>query len=341
MRKLLVLLLCVVAGGLTHAQVAGMSTLAVLDMPGSARSAGVGFDFLSLYDDDVTLTLNNPSLISDRIDGQLALGFVNVFSGANFGSLAYSHSFGKLGSFTFGLLYGNYGHFDGYDENDQPMGSFTAADYVLSIGWGCAVDDHISVGATFKPILSQYDSYTAVAFGADLAATFMTLDHGFSATLMGRNIGAQLSSFNDESESLPFELSLSGSYKLQDAPFRLLFALTELQQWDLTYTDPLHPTTSTDPFTGEVTRPSLAATWADMFFRHLNMGLELNLGSSFFARVGYSYRQMVEMTGADVFNVSGFSFGLGVNAKRFRFSYSRNNYHLSQAANYINLSFAL
>ena len=310
-------------------------------MPVSARSAGVGFDYLSLYDDDVTLTLGNPSLITDRHNNRMAVGFMNLFAGSNFGSVAYSHNFKHLGAFTFGLMFDSYGRFEGYDETETPTGSFTAADYVFSIGWGHAVDEHVTIGANFKPILSHYENYSAFAFGIDLAATYMSLDKAFSATLMGRNIGAQITTFAGTRERLPFELSLAGSYKLQDAPFRLMFALTELQTWDLTYDDPINPTSYTDPFTGEVIGPTAFARFADKLFRHFNVGIELSIKQTVFARLGYSYRQMVEMTAADLLNLSGFSVGFGIRAKKFDFVFARNGYHLSQAANYINLSFRL
>ena len=212
---------------------------------------------------------------------------------------------------------------------------------MFSIGWGRAIDEHVTIGANFKPLLSQYEQYTAFAFGIDLAATYMSLDKSFSATFMGRNIGAQIVTFAGTTERLPFELALAGSYKLQDAPFRLMFALTELQTWDLTYSDPLNPTTHTDPFTGEVTGPTAVASFADKLFRHLNVGIELSIKQTVYARLGYSYRQRVEMTAADVLNLSGFSVGFGIHAKKFDFTFSRNGYHLSQAANYINISFRL
>lgn len=335
--KHLVLLLLVMTMPAVRAQVAGSSTLAVFDLPTSARSAGLGFDFLSIYDDDISLTLSNPSLISDRHHRQLSVGFTNLFGGANFGSVAYGYNFKHLGAFVFGLMYNNYGRFDGYDETGNPTGTFAAADYVFSIGWGRTIDEHVSIGANFKPVISHYDQYTSLAFGIDLAATYMSIDRSFSATLMGRNIGAQVVTFAGTSEPLPFELEMVGSYKLQDAPFRLIFALTELQRWDLTYDDPLNPTTTTDPFTGITTGPTVFASFADKLFRHFNAGVELYIMKSVSFRLGYSYRQMVEMKAVDAFNLSGFSIGIGIHAKKFDFAFSRNNYHLSQAANYIGL----
>ena len=77
----------------------------------------------------------------------------------------------------------------------------------------------------------------------------------------------------------------------------------------------------------------------DNLMRHTLFGVELNLGSAIFARVGYSYRQAMETVGADVLNMSGFSFGLGIRGKRWEFSYARSNYHLGQAPNYFTLSY--
>ena len=339
LKRHLTILALLAASLLAQAQVAGLSTLAVLDMPHGARSAGFGFDYLSLYDADLTLAMDNPSLATPQMNSQLALGYVNLFGTANYGMAAYCRDYGRLGVFTFGIQFASYGKFEGYDENDVHTGDFTAADYLFTIGWGHRVDDHITVGANCKPILSHYESYTAFAIGFDLAATWMSTDKSFSATLMGRNIGAQLATFDGTGEKLPYELSLVGSYKLQDAPFRLLFALNELQQWDLTYDDPLNPTTFVDPFTGEVTKPTSLATFSDKLFRHFACGIELNIRKSFFARLGYSYRQMIEMEAADRFNTSGFSFGFGIKTEKFQFAYSRNNYHITQAPNYISLIF--
>lgn len=338
MKRLFVFILLLASLTALNAQVAGTTSLAVLDMPASGRAAGVGFDYLSLYDDDVTLTLNNPSLIDARCDNQLTVGLVNLFSGANFGTVGFSKNFKHLGAFTFGLMFDNYGRFDGYDAEGVETGSFTAADYLFSIGWGRALDEHVSIGANFKPVLSQYESYTAFAFGIDLAATYMSTDHAFAATVMGRNIGAQICTFNGITEHLPFEISIVGSYKLHDAPFRLMFALNEMQQWQLAYEDPLNPSVIVDPFTGQVTQPSSFERFADNLFRHVGVGVELQVKRVFFARLGYNYRQMREMKAADVFNLSGFSIGLGLEVKGFKFCYSRNNYHLTQAPNFISIT---
>lgn len=341
MRKALAFILILITLPALRAQVAGISSYSVLDMPSSARIVGLGFDFMSVYDDDIVLTLDNPSLISSRTSSQLSAALTTLFTGVKFGSVAYSHNFKHLGAFTFGLQFDSYGKFAGYDESETPMGDFSAGDYVFSIGWGRAIDDNVLIGANFKPIFSQYEEYSAFAFAIDLAATYISNDKSFAATLMGRNIGAQIITFSGTTERLPYELSLAASYKLADAPFRLHFMLNELQKWNLAYDDPLNPTTTTDPFTGAVTKQSDFSRIVDNLFRHVGVGIELRIKQLFYATVGYSYRQMVEMTAAESFNLSGFSFGFGLDVKGFKVAYARNNYHLSQAPNFISITTSL
>lgn len=322
-----------------YAQRAGQYTLSVLDMTTVGRTAGLGMDYLAFYGDDLTVGIDNPSLLRSTMGKTGVLSVVPLFDGGSVGSLTYAHNFKRIGTVSFGFHFAGYGRFQGYDDEDVYQGDFTAGDYGLCIGWGIWLDSNFSVGANFKPVLSQYERYTAFAVAFDVAGSYTSDSRAFVATLMARNIGAQIVSFDQVAEQIPFELSAEVSYKLQKAPFRLFFAATELQRWNLRYDDPLNPTSHTDPFTGEVTKESWFAGMFDNLMRHTLFGVEVNLGTALFARVGYSWRQMAEMRAVDAFNLSGFSFGVGIHTRRFEFSYARHNYHLSQAPNYITLSY--
>ncbi|MBR5028088.1 MAG: Hsp20 family protein [Bacteroidales bacterium] len=76
----------------------------------------------------------------------------------------------------------------------------------------------------------------------------------------------------------------------------------------------------------------------DNFFRHLDVGVEFCPGNAFKIWLGYSYRQSKEMQAADITNMSGFSYGVGLRVKRINIGYARNNYHLGQAPNTISVS---
>ena len=322
-----------------NAQVAGLNTLTVFDLSGTGRTAGVGMDYLSLFGDDLSIGVDNPSLLQSTMAGTGILSFVPMFEGSNMGLIAYAHQFNRIGTVAFGFHFFNYGRFHRYDEEDVYDGDFGAGDYALSVGWGMWIDSHFSVGVNFKPVLSQYEQYTAVAVAFDLSGSYVSDSRRFAATLMARNIGSQIVTFDRSVETLPFELSAEVSYKLKNAPFRLFFAATELQRWNLRYEDPLHPTTQTDPFTGEVTGESWIAGTMDNLMRHTLFGVELTVGKALFARMGYSYRQNAEMRGFDAFNLSGFSFGIGLHTRKFDFSYSRRDYHLVQALNYLTITY--
>ena len=329
---------CFVGMGSANAQIAGNTTLSALNLTPNARTAGLGMNYLPVFDNDINVAFGNPSLINSSLHNNLSLNFINHFAGTNYGSVAYGRTFEKFGSYVFGMQYVNYGKFTRYDEAENEDGTFHAADYVFHIGWGRALDSNFYIGVNFRPVLSQYDYYTALALAFDLAGSYVNNDKGFAATAMARNVGAQIVSFSGNHEKLPFELTAGLSYKLKRAPFRFYLSANELQRWNLRYSDTLNPTYTTDPFTGERTDEKAFVGFLDNFFRHLDVGVEFCPGNAFKIWLGYSYRQSKEMQAADITNMSGFSYGIGLRVKRINIGYARNNYHLGQAPNTISVS---
>ena len=328
----------------THAQVAGMNTLSLLQMPSSARTAALGVDYLSVYAPaDLNVGIGNPALISSDYHNRLALNYVGLFSGSNFGSVAYGRKIGNFGTFLFGFHFYSYGRFEGYDETETEQGTFGASDVALSVSWGLNIDSNFSLGVSFLPILSQYESYSAFAAAFNVSGSYVSDDRRFAATVRAANVGAQLATFDGTVEHLPFNLSASCSYKAVNAPFRVFFQMDNLTRWKLSYEDPLNPTTVIDPYTGEpVKKPWYdgVANVLDQVARHAALGIEADIKNVFFIRMGYRYRQTVEMSANDRTNInlSGFSYGFGLRTKKFEFSFARRNYHLGQAPNYLSMS---
>lgn len=337
-RLYLFIITAVFASSTATAQIAGNTVLSALNLVPNARVAGIGFNYLPVADNDINVAFGNPSLINASLHNALSINFINHFAGTNYGSIAYGRTFEKFGSYVFGMQYVNYGKFERYDEAENDGGTFHAADYVFHIGWGRALDSNYFIGVNFRPVLSQYDYYTALALSFDIAGTYVSRDKGFAATAMARNIGAQIVTFSGNRERLPFELTAALSYKLKRAPFRFYLSANELQKWNLRYSDTLNLNYTTDPFTGERTEEKPFIGFIDNFFRHLDVALEFCPGNVFKVWVGYSYRQSKEMQSADLTNMSGFSYGVGLRVKRINIGYSRNNYHLGQAPNTISVS---
>ena len=337
-KKIFMYMLCLAAMTTAVGQNPSGYTAAFLNLTTSARVAALGSSYISVDDDDISVSLATPSLINERMHNAMSISYVSLVSGGGYGSLIYGREVEKLGSFVFGLQYVNYGTFEGYDEDENSNGTFTADDYMCSIGWGRKLADNISMGASFKPILSHYESYTSFAVAFDLALSYNSSDDLFSSTLIARNIGAQLFTFDGTSEPLPFELSAGLSYKLPKAPFRLYFTATELQVWNLRYTDPLNPAETMDPLTGKVTAENKFVGILDNLARHAVVGVEFCPTKAFNIRFGYNYRRAREMQASQSFNFSGFSYGVGIRLKKLYVSYSRNNYHQGQSPNYITVT---
>ncbi|MDR0790153.1 MAG: type IX secretion system protein PorQ [Bacteroidales bacterium] len=308
------------------------------DFNSNAKLAALGMDFVASYSNDVNVAMSNPSLLSDRVDNDFALTYTDIFVGINQYSAAYSHTFKTLGSFGFGLQYLDYGNFTATEANGDINGKFVVSDYIFQISWGRQLDENVFIGATAKPIVSQYESYSAFALAFDVAASYIGTNRSWGATFMLRNFGSQLKKLNSKAETLPFDISINASKKLQHAPLILYASLTSLNRWDLMYEDPLNEQQTMDMDGNMSDGNSAFLDGLDNAFRHLLVGVSFKPSKYFDISVGYSWRRNREMSVADAFSLAGFSYGFSVNIKRFTLSYARNEYHIYGSPNYITLS---
>ena len=313
----------------------------VLNLRSSARVAALGMNFLPWQVNDVSVAITNPSILSSQMNNQFAVGYTNLFAGTWQGNFAYSHTFNKVGSMSFGMNYVGYGDFKRTEPNGDEKGDFSVNDYMFTIGWGRMLDSNVYIGANLKPIFSQYESYSSFALAFDLSATYVSDNRSFTATLMARNFGTQLKTFNEIEEKLPFELELGISKKLKHAPFQIFVMATNLQKWDLRENDPLNPRDEIDPFSGEIKRENKFSGILDNSFRHLNFGANFQPSKNFYLAFGYSWKQSREMYLQDAFSLAGFSYGFGFQIKKFQLSYARNEYHKYGSPNHLTLLVSL
>jgi len=307
-------------------QSGGRSTYDFLNLTQSARIAAIGSNFLPVRDHDVTLALSNPSIISPEMHKNLSLGYV-AYPGINYGSVTYSHTFSKAGSFIGAIQYVNYGKFQRYDEAETHLGEFSANEMALAVGWGRQLSPHFSIGANGKLIYSQLDSYNSLGIAVDVAGSYFTLDNGFTATLIGRNIGSQIIPYTAGNyEPLPFELQIGLAQQLKHIPVRFYQLFTNLQRWDLSYTDPNNPDNQADPITGETEEKSGISKFADNLMRHIVLGGEVTIAKVFSLRLGYNYLKRQEMKLYTKSGLAGFSLGVGLRIKMFSISYTYVKY---------------
>lgn len=322
-----------------QAQLGGGRTYGFLELTNSSRVAALGGNYLSINDDDITLAYSNPALITKEMSTKLALNYLNYFSGINAGFVSYGQHFNKAGNFVATMQFINYGIFQETDDKGLELGSFKAGEYALTLGWSKQLWDNIAVGVNLKNIYSSLDKYTSYGIAADVAANYKNDPNHFSASLIFANIGRQITTYtNGDPEAIPFNIKFGVSKKFEHAPLRIIVLADNLQQWDLTYSDPNIPK-EIDPFTGEAKESKQGWDFGDKLMRHMVVAGEFAPGKGNFAlRLGYNYRRREEMKIASRKAMVGFSWGFGFKVYKFHFSYARATYSLAGATNHITLT---
>ncbi len=307
--------------------------------PVIAASGGVP---LALFDKDINLALFNPSLINVDLNTHLAMSFTDYYSDIHAGYAAYSATHKKLGSLTGSIHYLNYGTFTHTDVAGNILGEFKASDYYLQLGWGRRLHPNYTIGSNLKFAYSKLESYSSTALAVDLAASYNSKNNLTAVSLIARNLGRQITSYVDGNrESLPAELMLSMSRKLEKAPLRFHLIATNLEKWDLTYTDPSKPKLLFDPLTGDPLPERKAAEFLDKLTRHVVAGASFLPSDNFQISLGYNYRRRQEMKVESRPALVGFSMGVGVKVNKFRINYARAAYHLSGSPNHISITTVL
>lgn len=334
------LFLILFLGNFANGQIGGSHTYEFLNLTNSARVAGMGGNFLAIKDNDITLTLANPSLITPDMHNNLSFSYVNYFTGPNYGYAMYSRTFNNVGSFVGTFQFINYGEFTEADASGNTYGTFGASEYALNIGWARKLSPVFFIGANGKLIYSQLESYKSFGIAVDVAGTYASKDETFTASLIGRNIGTQIVTYTSGNrESLPFELQVGLSQKLKHIPVRFSQLFTHLEKWDLTYTDPTDPDNQTDPITGETSEKSGVGKFADQLMRHIVLGAEVTIAKVFSVRIGYNYQRRQELQLYTKPALAGFSLGFGLRIKMFDISYTRATYQAgSPNPNYFTVS---
>ncbi|MBI4678525.1 MAG: PorV/PorQ family protein [Elusimicrobia bacterium] len=106
----------------------------------------------------------------------LGLGYSNLLTGANAGSVAYALSIGRNGTVAGGLVYFAHGGQTAYDAKGDPVGQFSPSDFALSAAYAHAfAGGKVRAGGLIKAIRSSLQSESAGAAAVDLGAQALGL----------------------------------------------------------------------------------------------------------------------------------------------------------------------
>ncbi|NND62906.1 MAG: type IX secretion system protein PorQ [Flavobacteriaceae bacterium] len=319
----------------TYAQVGGRSTYQFLNLLNSPRQAALGGKVVTNYDYDPTQGLFNPASINPEMDNQLSLNYVNYLGDVSYGTAAYAYLWDRRTQVLHtGVTYINYGSFDGYDEQGNPTSSFSGGEVAVSFGHARNVAfTNFHVGANVKFISSKLEQYSSFGIAADIAVMYVYEDWDLNITAVGRNLGTQLSPYEDTYEKLPFELVLGVSQTLQNIPIRWHFTLDNMQRWEVAFANP-----NRDESDLEGNTTSEKINFIDQAFRHMIFGIELFPESGFNIRLGYNVRRGEELRIVEQRSFAGLSAGFSIKLNKLRLSYSYSKFSAAAASSYFGLN---
>ena len=338
MRLLSIIYVLCCSAQVLYGQLGGVGTFEFLNLTPSARITALGGYSSTLRDNDVNLGLLNPAALNDGTQGQVAINHNFHIADINHGYFAYGFGLDSLGiNLAIGGQYVSYGEFIRADTRDNILGTFSAAEYALSISAAKLISDRLSVGTTFKLVRSDLDQFDSFGIAFDLGVQYLKPDKDVVWSVLVRNIGVQLSRFSDRRESLPTDIQVGYAKKLAHLPFRFLVTARDLQRWDIRESTRVED----DPIfiNQTVTEESGLQVFTSNLFRHLVFGGEFIIGQkeALRLRFGYNHQRNQELQSNVFRSFGGFSFGVGIKLKKFRFDCGLGNYHLGGGVNHLSL----
>ena len=326
--KIRIILFLLLLAPLLEAQTGGDNTYEFLNLTHSGLISSLGGTNVSLNTDNLNIVYHNPGLLNNSMGKSLVLNYVSYFAGINYGSVMYSLKSSPKNSFAAGITYLNYGSFTEADPSGVIAGKFTASEYAFPLSFSRSIDSLITIGITFKPVLSFLEKYNSFGFAFDLGAGYHNRSGLFSAGLVFKNAGLQVTQYAGEKRlPLPFEIQAGASQKLAHAPLRFSLTLRHLEKFDLT-----HQYSDTSSVSSNILQSS---DFFENLMRHVVIGAELIPHKNLYLSAGYNYQRRRELQVDSNISTVGFSWGFGINTSVLNIEFGRATYHLAGSSNHV------
>lgn len=286
-----------------------------LRIPVSAHAAALGGENVSLIEDDASLALSNPALLSSVSHQTVSFGYMNYMSGTSMYTANYTHVLNDKATIGGAVHYLNYGSMAETDYNGLETGTFSPSDLTIEGLFSYTLANNIVGGIGAKFIYSKIGDYTSTAAAIDLGINYYSPEADFSASFAVKNLGGQLSAYDEEFEDLPIDIMLGVSQRIHNTPFRVHATFCDLNHWDYA------------------------------FLRHLNIGTDVILAPQFYLAVGYNLKRAHDMKiltadgDDDSSHGAGLTLGGGLLLDRFKLNIAYGKYHVASSSLMFNASF--
>jgi hypothetical protein len=286
-----------------------------LRLPVSAHVAALGGDNITISDNDGTLAFHNPALINNVSDRSLSLGMMTYMQGSLTASVAYQQYVGERGTWGVQGRFINYGEMKETTYTGQQTGTFRAKDIAVGGSFAYALSNYWNGGITARLVTSYIGQYNSLAAAVDLGLNYHDADRGWCLSAVARNLGGQLTAYEDDFERMPLDLQVGISKRLIGSPLRFSATLVRLNDWE------------------------------HGIGRHLVVGADLLLSEQFYIAAGYNAMRATEMkiTAGDEESSHGaaFSLGAGMQLERLKLHVAYAKLHVSSPSLIINFSYTL
>ncbi|MDE7389254.1 MAG: type IX secretion system protein PorQ [Muribaculaceae bacterium] len=333
MKWLRIIVAAIVASGFATvtclAQVGGSTAYNFLDVSTSSRIYGLGGVNISLVDDDLMLTDQNPALLGPEMSNSLAVSYMRYIGDSNFAAARYGRGIGERAAWALGLQYFGYGSIKSADVAGNVTGSFSPKDMALTGTFCHNLGERWRGGFNLKLLYSAYDAYSALAIATDLGVNYFDEDRGASVSLTVSNLGGQVKRFHERYDRLPVDVRLGYTQRLgSTSPVSLSITAHRLTRWNLPYVD-----------AGDGTdEPKVKNGFMSNLFRHLVFGLDWRPNDNFYLDVAYNYKTRTDMSNFRRSFLSGFSIGAGVKVKMMQVGVALAQPHSGATTFMVNLS---
>jgi hypothetical protein len=260
----------------------------------SARPAALAGSFFAISDDPTTL-FYNPASLGTLTAPRLSASFFKNLLDVNAGSVVYGQSFDAVGTFAAGVIYENYGSFTETDEVGNALGSFTASDVAVVVGYANALDNNLYYGVGVKFIYSSLAGASSSALVGDVGIYYTIPESRFAVGFSIRNAGRQLSTYLGTQEDLPLDVGIGLSIVPKGLPLLLNVGFRKLNQDVNTFAEHL---------------------------RSFAVGGEFTLSRVLQLRIGYDNEQRRDLALGTTPGLTGFSIGTGITVDRYRIDYA-------------------
>lgn len=320
MKRLAILLYIISSTALSYAQDAG-GVFQFLQLPASSHAAGLGGDNISIIEDDAELSYHNPALLTNSSARMLGLNYMNYLHRTNILGAGYTIEIGKRSMLGLKAQYLDFGSMKNTDDEGNIIGDFSAKDMLLMGTYSFDFSERLTGGVSGKLIYSNYEQVYSLALGVDLGLNYYNPDVMLSASIVARNLGGQIKTYDEIHEPLPFNLLVGISKDLRHAPVRLSLTLTDLHKWQA------------DDFYN-----SSDDSWSKILLKHFIVGADVFPTTNTYLSVGYNFLLHSELKNNAKRSIEGLFIGAGLQVHSMKIGVSYGKYHV--AASSLMMNFA-